>query len=123
MKLNIDPGWLLKMAEKEDCGIVSVGGWFYGESQGRNDMETMTQALEIANGFIPFSDEWQIFATAGGGWQLRAKTLVDAALINYLKDPSVENGGEVGKPYQVNCRGIANFATLDEALGYVWRRL
>lgn len=26
MKLNIDPDWLLRMAEKEDNGIVSVGG-------------------------------------------------------------------------------------------------
>src|SRR5947209_4924719 len=26
MKLNINPDWLLRMAEKEDNGIVSVGG-------------------------------------------------------------------------------------------------
>ena len=28
MKLNIDPNWLLRMAEKEDNRIVSVGGFF-----------------------------------------------------------------------------------------------
>ena len=26
MELNIDPNWLIRMAEKEDNGIVSVGG-------------------------------------------------------------------------------------------------
>jgi hypothetical protein len=68
-------------------------------------METMTQALEIANGYIPFSDQWKVFATVSGGWQLRLVT-EGGALINYLKHPSRANLGEVGKPYQVNCRGI-----------------
>jgi hypothetical protein len=85
-------------------------------------METMTQALEVANGYIPFSDQWQVCATVSGGWQLRLMT-EGGALINYLKHPSKANLGEVGKPYQVVCRGITNFASLDEALGYVWRRL
>jgi hypothetical protein len=85
-------------------------------------METMTQALEIASGFIPFSDQWEVFATVSGGWQLQLVT-EGGALINYLKYPSKANLGEVGKPYQVVCRGITNFASLDEALGYVWRRL
>ena len=85
-------------------------------------METMTQALEIANGFIPFSDQWQVYATVSGGWQLRLMA-EGGAIINYLKHPSATYPGEVGKPYQVHCRGIVNFASLDEALGYVWRRL
>jgi hypothetical protein len=85
-------------------------------------METMTQALEIANGYIPFSDEWQVFATIGGGWQLRLVT-EGGALIAYLKSPSATYPGEEGKPYQVHCRGIANFASLSEALAHVWRRL
>jgi hypothetical protein len=86
------------------------------------DMETVNEALEIANGFIPFSDQWEVFATVSGGWQLQL-VAEGGALISYLKHPSRASLGEVGKPYQVVCRGIANFASLDEALGYVWRRL
>lgn len=27
MQLNIDPDWLREMAAKEDCKIISAGGW------------------------------------------------------------------------------------------------
>jgi hypothetical protein len=39
MKLNIDPNWLLRMAEKEDNSIVSVGGLRHasGNEHGRGD--------------------------------------------------------------------------------------
>ena len=33
MVLNIDPDWLLRMAEKEDGKIISVGGFFYRQDE------------------------------------------------------------------------------------------
>lgn len=52
MELNIDPSWLLEMAEKEDCEIVSVGGFFTRmteeETIAPTQEEVMTELRHLA---------------------------------------------------------------------------
>lgn len=80
-------------------------------------METLVQDLKTANEFVRFSDEWTGESTDDGGWALRLTG--SDAVIKYSRAP----GSAVSEPYQVDLRGVASFASLNEALGYVWRRL
>lgn len=45
MDMNVDPNWLLRMAEKEDGRIISVGGLVC-------DIQKM-EAMMVRNGFCP----------------------------------------------------------------------
>ena len=76
-----------------------------------------SQALLTAQQAYPEAD-WRVMETGSGGYQLVFLNN-GGGLITLMMNPCPANLGEVGKPYQVNCHGIKNFETLDEALSYV----
>ena len=78
-------------------------------------METMNIALKKAQ---EISKDWKILATTSGGWSLQMIGN-GGAIINYMKNPCKANLGRVGHPYQVNCKTIENFKSLDEALQFI----
>lgn len=73
-------------------------------------------ALQKAQSVI--SANWSIEETVSGGWVLEIKDSL-GGMVNYLTNPCSLNMGEAGKPYQVNCGGVHNFETLDNALNQV----
>lgn len=116
---KVSQGWVLDVVIGEIVKLFRQGKRpkpSIKQSQEVIQVEAAQIALEIAQSTIHAN--WGVQETRSGGWVLEIQDPLGGIII-YLMNPCTKNMGETGKPYQVNCGGIRNFATLDEALNQV----